>query len=103
MVSQRFADLGRFEFLVRPASGEGDLTGRLRRISIANIDAGFYPHEAVVAQARQGLVKESGEPVERLLAEIEGRREPPPVAVSSSKRASPRPATADQSDGLYGA
>jgi hypothetical protein len=89
LTSQRFADLRRFEFLVRAAPQEGDLTGRLRRISLSNLDAGFYPHEALVTQARRGLVKNSGHPIEQLLEEVDGQREPRKALPTSLSDAEP--------------
>ena len=103
MASQAFMDLGRFRFLVRPAPGEGNVTGKLRAVSIADVDRGLYPDGALVAAAREQLVKRSGRPVESILAQIEARTEPPPVVISGQKRPSPQPTTADDGDGLYGA
>lgn len=70
----RFADTGRFRFLVRAAAGEGDTTGQLHEVSIANLDRGIWPDEALVEQVRHELSLRSGIPIDRLLAEIIGRR-----------------------------
>jgi hypothetical protein len=67
--------LSRFHFLVRPALGEGNLTGTLRRASLERLDAGLYPDDETVAEVRRRLRKRDGIPVEQLLADIEKRRQ----------------------------
>ena len=71
-----FSDQGRFQFLVAPAVIEGGARGRLRSISLTRIDPDMYPDEELVARTRELLSKRLGQPVERLLAEIEGRLKP---------------------------
>jgi hypothetical protein len=71
--SYYFTDLGRFQFLVRPAIGEGKVIQGLRRISIEGLDQGQYPDEELVALARELLMKRYGKPVGEVFAEINMR------------------------------
>jgi hypothetical protein len=75
LVADRIRSLPKFHFLVRPASGEGNLTGPLRLVSMARLDAGLYPDEALVAEVRRRLRQRDGAPIALLLAEIEQRRQ----------------------------
>lgn len=75
LVADRIRSLPKFQFLLRPAEGEGSLTGRLRRMSIARLDAGLYPDEEVVAEVKRRLRQRDGVPVATLLAAIEQRRQ----------------------------
>ena len=69
-----FQDLGLFQFLVKPAKGEGDLTGELIPMSIANLDRGVWNNEALVGALRQRLGRRDSIPLESLLAEIDQRQ-----------------------------
>lgn len=102
MGSERFMDLGRFQFLVRPAPGEGDVTGRLRAVSIANFDRGLYPDEALVGEARRLLAKRAGRPVDEVLEEIEARTDSPAASLSAPGASSRQLPDAAEDDGLYG-
>ena len=73
--SYRFMNLGRFRFLVRPAAGEGDKRGGLKRISIARFDPGVYPNARWVGRARKMLMQRDGRSVGEVLDEIENRRQ----------------------------
>ena len=75
LVADAIRSLSKFHFLVRPAMGEGNLTGTLRRVSLERLDAGLYPDDAVVAEVRRHLRKRDGIPVEQLLVDIEKRRQ----------------------------
>jgi hypothetical protein len=75
--SYKFMDQGRFQFLVRPAPREGDVTGRLQRLSIDDVDRGLYPNDMWVQEGRSLLVDRGGRAVNDLLSEIEARREKP--------------------------
>ena len=68
LASQRFLDLQPFHFLVKASTGEGNATGPLVPLSIANIDAGIWVNEPVVARLREHLADQSGQPVHTLLA-----------------------------------
>lgn len=63
-----------FHFLVRPAPGEGTVTGRLRPVSIASFDKNIWPNEELVAEARKLLSRRSGVPVQQVLGDVETRR-----------------------------
>ena len=72
--SNAFTDQGRFHFLARVASGEGDTQGELRPITLARFDPNSYPNEELVAQARESLMRKRGRRVSEVLSEIESRR-----------------------------
>ena len=72
--SYGFMNLGRFQFIVRPAVGEGDKQGQLRRVSIARFDPGIYPNAEWGTHARQLLMQRDGRPVEEVLGAIDSRR-----------------------------
>jgi len=71
--AEYFRRLGLFEFLVRPAAGEGNTIGRVHSISIRNYDHGQWVIEHLAAQARSMLAERTGVPVEAVLAAIEDR------------------------------
>lgn len=75
-------DQERFHFLVKPAVAEGDVTGKVHRISIERLDQGLYVNEELVAKARAILTRRSGIPIETILAEIEARLERPQITLS---------------------
>ena len=87
--SYEFMDLDKFEFMVRAPQQEGSLRAPLRKISMADLDRGLYPDEALVADARRQLAERDGRPVEEVLAEIEARRRIP------TTRVLPQPETED--------
>lgn len=75
MAAAEFTNLGLFEFLIRPAKGEGDMTGKLIRASIANmVDREVWRQEALVTALRQRLARRDGIPLKTLLAQIDQRR-----------------------------
>ena len=71
--AEYFKRLGLFEFLVRPALREGDITGRVYPVSIKNLDRGQWVDEAVAAEARGALSTRAGVPVAAVLSEIAAR------------------------------
>lgn len=73
--AERFKRLGLFEFLVRPAFAEGDITGRLVRANIRAFDAGQWVDEDLVAAARHELRNRTGVSVHSALRAIEARRQ----------------------------
>jgi hypothetical protein len=73
MAASQFKDLGLFEFLVRPARREGDTTGELISMSLANLDRGVWNDEALVAELRLRLSRRDGIPIETVLEEIDQR------------------------------
>lgn len=60
-----------FEFLVRPALGEGATGQHMHTVSIANLDKGIWVDEPLVAEARRRLSVRCGTPVATLLQQIE--------------------------------
>jgi hypothetical protein len=80
LVANRLRELHRFEFLVRTATREGDMTGRLRQMSIANLDRNQFPDYALVAEVERRLMARDGVPVQALLAEITARLKRPEPA-----------------------
>ena len=73
--SYSFMNLGRFQFLVRPAIDEGDKRGQLRKVSIARFDPGIYPDSKRVTEARKLLMQRDGKLVGEVLAEVAARRQ----------------------------
>ncbi|OJV93804.1 MAG: hypothetical protein BGO39_15665 [Chloroflexi bacterium 54-19] len=77
----------RFEFIVRPATGEGQVSPKLHRVSIENFDKGIWVDEEVVTQARAILVKRSSRPITEVLKEIEARTAPEkPATINTYER-----------------
>lgn len=52
-----------FEFLIRPALGEGAIGQQMYTVSIANMDKGIWVNEALVAEARFRLAHQGGIPL----------------------------------------
>ena len=74
IAAQMFTSLKPFHFLIKPAEGEGDVTGSLYPLNTENIDRGIWVDEPKVQRIRQELLKESGQPIDQVLASIEERR-----------------------------
>ena len=74
MQSYIFRDQSAFHFMARPAPGEGNIQGKLRTISIANLDKDIYPHPVFVPLARQKLMQRDGIAIEQILREVEDRK-----------------------------
>jgi hypothetical protein len=70
LAAAKFQQLGKFQFLVRPAVGEGDVTGKLKRISLANLDRNQYPDEGELAPVRAYLRQKGGIPLASLLQAV---------------------------------
>ena len=71
--SYTFRSLPAFHFLVRAAPGEGDVTGLVQPISIANFDRNLWVNDELVAQARQLLRERRGLPKDTIVAAIDAR------------------------------
>lgn len=67
-------DLDRFQFLSQIATGEGGKKGQVKKITIANLDKGQYPQEAILAPLRQALAKRDGIPIAKLLETLQYQR-----------------------------
>lgn len=79
MAAQLFTQLRPFHFLVKPALSEGDITGVLQPMSIENVDAGLWVDDERVSAIRYLLAQKEGQPIDRLLGEIEKRRGEPVI------------------------
>jgi len=77
MESYFFRNQRTFQFFIRPAPGEGNIQGKLRKITIENFDKGLFPHPEFVSLAREKLMKRDGIPIQTILKEIEARRHQP--------------------------
>lgn len=69
--SYAFRDQGTFQFLVRPARGEGDVRGRLHAIEIAKPEK--WPEKKLVDELRDFLMQRHGKPIKDVIDEIEAR------------------------------
>jgi hypothetical protein len=74
LAAQLFTRLRPFHFLVKPALGEGDVTGNLRPLSIENIDRGIWIDEPAVEEIRARLLPLTGQPLATVLAAVHERR-----------------------------
>lgn len=92
--AQYFKGMRLFEFLVRPAAGEGDIRTHVYPITIKNFDRGQWVDEDRVAEARDWLRRTTGVSVAQSLAQIEARRRQMPT------RGSPGPVTMDKDDDI---
>jgi hypothetical protein len=79
LFAQRIKKLGRFQFLLRPAIAEGHIGSAVLPLSIRNVDwdkeTGEYqfPDLTLMHRLRAALARQSGIPVQTLLAEQEAR------------------------------
>lgn len=92
--SYAVSEQGPSQFLVRPASGEGDIRGALRPVTLRNFDHGLYPDGELVGQARTLLMERRARPVGEILDEIESRlhsRDKPKLVSRLETVAPPRP------------
>ena len=64
LAARRFMSIEPFHFLVKPAVGEGNITGDLLPLSIANLEPGVWIDEPKVAALRAQLAQASGQLVE---------------------------------------
>jgi hypothetical protein len=76
ILADHLKQLQRFEFMLRTATAEGNISHKVREVSIANDDRDQYPDEAYLAYVRSYLRYEKGVPVQELLDEIAQRRAP---------------------------
>jgi hypothetical protein len=85
LFAQRIKQLGRFQFLLRPAIAEGHIGSAVLPLSIKDEDrdreTGEYqfPDASLIARVRAALAKQSGMPVQTLLKEQEQRMLPTPL------------------------
>lgn len=74
VVAQFFTQLPPFHFLVKPAVAEGNVTGHLVPMNIANFEPGVWVDEAQVRALREQLRVQTGQPVAELLERVEARQ-----------------------------
>ncbi|MCP4409826.1 MAG: hypothetical protein GY807_19190, partial [Gammaproteobacteria bacterium] len=99
LAAQTLKQLKTFQFLVRPAPGEGNITGKPQVMQLER-DVGIWVDEERVAHIRQMLAERAGRPIDTLLAEIEARQS---QSVSASTgRPQPQVKPAGQSATLAG-
>jgi hypothetical protein len=106
LFAQRIRNLGRFQFLLRPALAEGHIGSAVLPLSIRNEDidkaTGKYqfPDAALTKRLRVALANHAGIPLNRLLAEQESRqtrqeqRVLPAPLVRDTSRSIPQPGQA---------
>ena len=74
LAAQLFTRLRPFHFLVKSAVGEGDVTGKLRPLTIENIDRGIWVDEPAVNELRTSLLPHTGQPLATVRAAVHARR-----------------------------
>ena len=70
LAARHFLSLKPFHFLVKPALGEGNSTGSLMPMSIANIEQGIWVDETAVSELRAKLAARSGRPIAVLVQSL---------------------------------
>jgi hypothetical protein len=84
LFAQRIKNLGRFQFLLRPAVAEGHIGQAVLPLTLRNDDRDKetgeyqYPDPALLARVRAALASHSGMPIGTLLKEQEARLLPAP-------------------------
>jgi hypothetical protein len=79
LFTQRIMKLRQYQFLLRPAKSEGELTTDVYRISIRTVDEDRetgklqFPNRELLTQLRPTLAAKAGMPVKALIAEQEAR------------------------------
>lgn len=71
-----------FHFVVKTAQGEGNTTGAVQHMSVADLDRGVWVNESGVNQIKDVLRQQAGVPIETVYTEINARLQHPfpPVA-----------------------
>lgn len=73
MHSRKFFDQERFHFLIKTASGEGSVVGKLRPVTIENFDRGLYPDQSLLNETMAWLLEKNGLSIDKVLEEIRAR------------------------------
>lgn len=100
LAARRFMTLKPFHFLVKPALGEGNVTGGLVPMSIAAIEPGIWINEAAVVALRRQLAAASGTPLAALLQPPPASQVPDPAVVEGGAHATLNPYADDQGSDL---
>jgi hypothetical protein len=74
VAAQLFTRLRPFHFLVKPAVAEGNVTGHLVPMSIANFEPGVWVDESQVRMLREQLRIQGGHPLAALLEQVAARQ-----------------------------
>ena len=98
LAAQAFTNLGRFKFLAKLSTGEGDTTGRFVPMTIEPLIGRWVPEEQI-ARIRALLGQRDGRPIDDVLAEIEQRTKQPQSLKSDSKRDKLKGSQQDKDDG----
>jgi len=91
MATEQFR-LPRFQFLVRPALGEGQISPHIHRISIERMDVGQYPDAETINQVLTVLRARDGIPMQALLDEIRARQQAGYVTTQKRVKSAEEPA-----------
>lgn len=79
LAAQAIKKLGRFQFLLRPAIREGEVSEAVFPITIADLDrdpetgSSLFPQEAVLSRVRHALAAAGGMPIDRILTAQQSR------------------------------
>jgi hypothetical protein len=98
--AQRVKKLGLFQFLLRPALGEGSISASVLPLSIHTIDRdpitgqAAFPEQQVLSRLRSILAAKSGKPIATLLAEQEALLGQSTIQEPQQRRALPTPESA---------
>ena len=105
LLAQQVKKLGLFQFLLRPALGEGSIGSEVLTLSIHNVDRDrltgqlAFPDQQVLARIRAILAARSGKPQPALLAEQEERLREKGMQAPPNRQALPAPdAESEQQD-----
>ena len=79
--AQAFTKLGRFKFLAKLSSGEGETTGRLVPMTIEPL-IGQWAEDTAIEEIRHLLAERDGRVIDEVLAEIE---KPWPASQTNSR------------------
>lgn len=89
LAAELFMRLRPFHFLVKPALGEGDVTGSLHPLTIANLDRGIWVDEAAVGVLRHDLLARSSQSLAEVLVAVNQRRAQLTTAAPAAPRRAP--------------
>jgi hypothetical protein len=96
LFAQRIKNLGRFQFLLRPAIAEGHIGSEVLPLTIRDLDrdteTGEYqfPEAPLLQRLRAALAKQSGIPIQRLIQEQDARI-PQPLPAPIRRLSPPQP------------
>jgi hypothetical protein len=71
--ARKFLKQDNFNFLVRPALSEGNIQGKIKPVSIKNLDRNVFPDDERIAYLRASMMSEHGLSISGVLHEISQR------------------------------